>query len=60
MITLTTLIYKEKEYNIFVSLLKDLIKDNMTMDQVREYLLSLQLTQDEVDFIMKNYYAVLI
>jgi hypothetical protein len=54
------LIYKEKEYNNFVSLLKDLIKDNMTMYQVREYLLSLQLTQNEVDFIMKNYYAILI
>jgi hypothetical protein len=60
MITLTTLIYKKKEYNSFVSLLKDLIKDNMTMYQVREYLLSLQLTQNEVDFIMKNHYAILI
>ena len=58
--SLMILTYKEKEHSSIVSLLKELIKDNMTMFEVRNYLLELKLTQDEVDFIMKNHYTNLI
>lgn len=56
MISLVTLIYKDKQYNNIVVMLKDLVKDNMTMDEVRQYLLDLGFTQDEVDYIMINHY----
>ena len=58
--SLMILTYKEKEHSSIVSLLKELIKDNMTMFEVRNYLLELKLTQDEVDFIMKNHYTNLL
>lgn len=55
--SLVTLIYKDKVYNNIAIMIKELVKDNMTMGEVRQYLLDLKFTQDEVDYIMTNHYV---
>jgi hypothetical protein len=58
--TLATLTYKEKEYDNIMPMLKAMVKDEMSMDKIRNHLIDLGFDEDEVDFIMSSYYSKII
>lgn len=60
LITLTNWTYKEITYKEVKFMLRQMVKDGMTMKKIRNHLLDLGYDENEVAHIMKNQYVAII
>lgn len=60
LITLTNWTYKEITYKEVKFMLRQMIKDGMTMKKIRNHLLDLGYDENEVAHIMKNQYVAIL
>lgn len=58
--TISTWTYNAITYEEIIPMLRQMVKDGMTMAQIRKHLLDLEYDEDEVAHIMKNQYVAII